>query len=284
MKPGTNGDMKKDTFHLGIVQMAAGREPAANMRYIRRLTDKLERPCDLLVLPEYCLCLGERETLHRAARSQEQWVEQLAPLPAQLRVPVLFGGVPVRDGERVFNRALLMDADGRAQARYDKIHLFQLHTDDAAADETAIFSSGSRPVALDIQGWRIGLSICYDLRFPELYRAFVPADLLLCTAAFTSTTGKDHWHTLLRARAIENQCFMAGVAQAGVNPDSGTEYFGHSVVFDPWGATLAELDGFSDGLCTITLRYAGVSEARRRLPALRSRQIARGGGGLRQEA
>jgi nitrilase len=187
---------------------------------------------------------------------------------------VLFGGVPVAEGAAVLNAALLYGPDGRLLARYDKIHLFQLDpAKPSGIDETRWYTPGSEPVAVTLNGWKIGLSICYDLRFPELYRHYAPADLLVCTAAFTEATGRAHWEVLLRARAIENQCFMAGVGQCGTNPETGQTLFGHTCLVDPWGEEVVAVPGGTEGLAVTALARTRLDEVRARLPALQHRRL-----------
>jgi nitrilase len=264
-----------DRLALALVQLASGPEPEANLQRIRDLVKPVAATSDLIVLPENCLCLGSNHTVRTHAQTEDAWLAMLGPWVCELRTPVLFGGVPVLEEGRIFNRALLLAGDGVCLARYDKIHLFQLDPGKPRGiDETTLYTHGTAPVSCDLCGWKIGLSICYDLRFPELYRACAPVDLLLCPAAFSRETGAAHWELLLRARAVENQCYIAGVGQCGRNPDSGFPLFGHSLVADPWGDVIGfaspELE---EGVVRTELSRARLCEVRNRLPALAGRRV-----------
>ena len=260
---------------LALVQVASGPEPEANLRRIRDLALPAAGTADLIVLPENCLCLGNNRRVRDQARTQAAWTEMLGPWVCELRTAVLFGGIPVREDDRIFNRALLFAGSGECLTRYDKIHLFQLDPGKARGiDETSLYTHGTNPVSCVLRGWKIGLSICYDLRFPELFRAYAPADLLLCPAAFARETGAVHWELLLRARAVENQCYVAGVGQCGGNPDSGFPLFGHSMIVDPWGDVVAfAAPELQEGVVRATLSRTRLSEIRNRLPALAGRRL-----------
>ncbi len=255
---------------IGIVQMAAGIGVEANAAKIRAALQQLAGNCDLAVLPENCLCQGSHATVRAAALPPQAMAAKLRDLRADFPGAVLFGGVPVRNrGGAVFNRGLLFVQDGRLLASYDKMHLFRLSRGaaTAAVDETSLYTPGARPADFSLQGWRCGLGICYDLRFPELWRGYAPAPAMLCTAAFTHATGEAHWELLLRARAVENQCYMVGVNQCGANPETGIANFGHSLVADPWGRILTDA-GTEECTRTVTLEPEKLREVRRRLPAL----------------
>jgi predicted amidohydrolase len=176
---------------------------------------------------------------------------------------------------RVRNACCVYGPDGRRLARYDKIHLFAFDNGQGESyDEARVLQAGDTPVTFEHAGWRAGLSICYDLRFPELYRAMMqpPCDVLFVPAAFTWTTGQAHWMTLLRARAIENQCWVVAPAQGGTH-ENGRRTFGHSVVFGPWGEQLACVHegGEGEGFALADMQAARRDEVRLQLPALRHR-------------
>jgi nitrilase len=173
----------------------------------------------------------------------------------------------------VVNAAVLLSPDWQVLGRYDKIHLFQFQSQGAGAlDETRVYSPGIEPVVINVKGWRICLSICYDIRFPELYRACLPFDLLMCTAAFTAETGDAHWQPLLRARAIENLCYVAGIGLCGVNQETGLQLHGNSMVVDPWG-TVVHHCGRQPETAVVVLHPQGIQSARSRLPALANRRL-----------
>jgi nitrilase len=248
--------------------MASTASLSDNLAKIAELTRDLKGGCELVVLPENCCCLGRSQSIRQIACLQEQMRLRLAPLVTSLGVPILFGGVPVREDGVIYNSSLLIAPDGTLLARYDKIHLFQLNPQAASKiDETTLYAPGTTPCALDLNGWRISLGICFDLRFPELFRATVPSDLILCTAAFTRATGQAHWEILLRARAIENQCFMAGVGQCGTNPETGVCLHGHSLVAGPWGELVTEMPADREGVRIVALEKQAICEVRKKLPA-----------------
>lgn len=264
--------MHQADLHLAILQFNPGRDVVVNLAQWREMAAAAVAAgeCDLLVLPENCLCLGDHTTVAAAGRSADAWGELLRPQVCELGVATVFGGIPVTDeAGATRNCSLVLGPDGKLLANYAKVHLFQLNPGHpGGVDETALYTPGTRPVLFELGGWRIGLSICYDLRFPELYRSYAPADLLLCTAAFTRQTGAAHWHTLLRARAIENQCFVAAAGVCGSNPDTHLELYGHSLVADPWGELLGEALESGPAVLRLRLDHTRLAAVRARLPAL----------------
>lgn len=258
-------------LRVALIQMSSGPDVDANMVSVRELVSGVER-VDLAILPECAVCRGGTEQLGEIARPAEAWVPVIAPLAEQLGSPVVAGGVPVCDEpgppRRVFNSSLVVSPEAELLARYDKMHLFQLtrgpHT---AIDETETYTPGGVPAMFEIGAWQVGLSICYDLRFPELFRQYVPAGIMICTAAFTMETGRAHWQVLLRARAIENQCYMLGVGQCGPHPSENVEHYGHSMCVEPWGRVLAEA-GERPTCLTVELNHGELLQTRERIPAL----------------
>ncbi len=259
---------------LALAQIHSTPDPAANIEALRACLRSLPRPVDLAVFPENACCLGNADSVRRAARPEAEWLEALAPAAAGFRGTLVLGGIPVpAPAGKLFNRCLVLRR-GRVLARYDKIHRFRLRSPhDSAADETKLYAPGANPVAVQIATWKVGLSICYDLRFPELYRALAPVDLVLVPAAFTAQTGRAHWEVLLRARAIENQCFVAGVNQYGKNLETGMALYGNSMLVDPWGQVLARAPDGRAELLLATLEPHRIQAARNRLPALDDRRL-----------
>jgi len=265
-------------LRLGIVQTASGPDPEANMVRLIPACAELAGACDLVVLPEYALCLADFPTITQHALTMADAVDFGAQLAAAAAAPVVLGGVAVSVDKHIFNRAIVVDAVGSVLAAYDKIHLFQLHSEAATdptttnptVDESQCFTAGTTPVAFRLGAWSIGLSICYDLRFPELYRCLAPVDLFLCPAAFTAATGTAHWQVLLQARAIENQCFVAGVGICGSNEQTGLQLHGHSMVIGPWGEPLWQAAA-APAVATVELAHSQLTAVRRRLPALAGR-------------
>ena len=264
-------------YRIALMQLSSEPHWDTNLHRIREHCASLAGNCDLVVLPENAFCLGSGETVRRQAHDQAVAVAQIGELAAAAQAPVLAGGVAIRKGSKISNASLTVDPNGMLLARYDKVHLFQLHPGTPnEIDETKIYCAGNAPVTFSVAGWTIGVSICYDLRFPELFRAMGPVDIGICTAAFTDATGKAHWETLLRARAIENLCYMVGVGQCGTNPDTGVRLHGHSVVVDPWGAVVDRLSAQREDIRIATLHADRIRVSRDQLPALDNRRLPPG--------
>jgi nitrilase len=176
-------------------------------------------------------------------------------------------------GARAMNANVVFSPAGEAVARYDKIHLFRYDNGREQYDEGRTLRAGSVPASFDADGHRVGLSVCYDLRFPELYRALMrpPCDLLCVPSAFTATTGAAHWEVLLRARAIENQCYVIAAAQGGTH-ENGRRTFGHSLVIDPWGEIVAIRRDDGEGVVAAELDRGRIAAVRTQLPALEHRR------------
>ncbi len=234
----------------------------------------------VVVLPEYFCLLGLKDTDKLAVKEvfgKGPIQERLAAIAQANSIYLVAGTIPLeaKEANKVLNSTLIFDPSGRCISRYDKIHLFGFQTSTERYQESETIEAGNQPgfVTLDIKGvdWRFGLSVCYDLRFPELYRSMGEVDCHLIPAAFTYTTGKEHWEVLLRARAIENQCYVLASAQGGTHRN-GRRTWGHSMLIDPWGAILGDLpegEGFISGL----LSKEKLNEVRSKLPALKHRKL-----------
>jgi nitrilase len=232
----------------------------------------------LVALPEYfCLMgLSDRDKLG-VAETPGDGPLQLALSEAARRHGLwLIGGtLPLRAPVpgRVMNACCVYKPDGRLAARYDKMHLFRYDNGRERYDEGEVLLAGDIPVAFDAGTLRVGLGVCYDLRFPELFRALSqpPLDLIAAPAAFTHTTGRAHWELLLRARAVENQCYVLAPAQGGLH-ENGRRTFGHSMVVDPWGEVLAMREE-GEGVVLAELDRARIQAVRAQLPALSHRRL-----------
>ena len=233
----------------------------------------------LVALPEYFCLLGrsDRDKLAIAEADGEGPIQAFLSDAARRHGLWLIGGtLPIRDDQhvdRVRNSCCAYAPDGRRVARYDKIHLFAFDNGMERYDEGRTLQAGDTPLAFDAQGLRVGLSICYDLRFPELYRALMrpPCDLIVVPSAFTYTTGQSHWELLLRARAIENQCYVLAPAQGGRH-ENGRRTWGHSLLVDPWGEVLGCREE-GQGLVIGEIDPQRLAEVRRQLPALDHRRL-----------
>ena len=232
----------------------------------------------LVALPEYFCFIGhaDREKFAVAEAPGDGPIQQMLASAAREHALWLIGGtLPLRsaDPDRVLNANCVFSPDGALAARYDKIYLFRYDNGRESYDEGRAIQPGSLAVALQAGTVRVGLSVCYDLRFPELYRALMqpPCDLLSVPSAFTFETGKAHWELLLRARAVENQCYVIAPAQGGVH-ESGRRTYGHSMVVDPWGAVVAVLPE-GEGVLLAELDPERIAMVRRQLPALEHRRV-----------
>ena len=232
----------------------------------------------LVALPEYFCLLGRRDTDKLAlaeAPGRGPIQDFLADTALRHGVWLVGGTLPVHADVpgRVLNRCAVYGPDGRAAGHYDKVHLFAFDNGRESYDEGRTLCAGGEPVAVQAGALRVGLSVCYDLRFPELYRALMrpPCDLLVVPSAFTHTTGQAHWEVLLRARAIENQCYVLAPAQGGTH-ENGRRTWGHSLLIDPWGVVvdvLPEGEGFVIG----EVEAQRLAQVRLQLPALAHRRL-----------
>jgi predicted amidohydrolase len=272
--------MGEGRCRIACVQHCAGRDVAANLETLACLIEQAAaRGAELVCLPEYCAAYGMMAGRLDVAAKPEHDHAALVMLAGQARRHrcwLLIGsiGVLAEDG-RILNRSYLVDPDGAIRARYDKIHLFDV---DLARGESYRESNTIRPgetaVVVATPFGNLGLTICYDLRFPQLYRALAKAgaEVLFVPAAFTRTTGQAHWHVLLRARAIETGAFVVAPSQCGAAPDGTLARHGHSLIVDPWGEVLAD-GGEDEGVIAAELHLARVDEARRMIPALRHDRV-----------
>ncbi len=267
---------------VAAVQMSSQDDLAQNLaRMVERVRQAADRGARVVVLPENFAFMGpeaqKREIAEPIGAGEPGLIgEAVADAAREADVWVIAGGMPERspDPERPFNTCAVFDPDGELVTKYRKIHLFDVDLPDGTSlRESASTSAGREPVKVDIEGWSFGLSICYDLRFPELYRALVSlgAEVLVVPAAFTLTTGKDHWHALLRARAIESQSWVVAPAQWGKHP-RGRQTYGKTLAVDPWGAVVSEASE-GEGLVLVTLDRAYLEQVRRSLPSLEHRRL-----------
>lgn len=269
---------------IGLVQMVSTAQVATNLVVADRLVrEAAAQGAELVVLPENFGLLGHNESdkvrvAEPAGGGPMQ--EMLATLAASAGVWVVGGTVPLQSDEpdRVTNSCLVYSPQGRMVCRYDKIHLFVLDNESGRFDESRTVAPGHSPAWFDLPAsdghvWRVGLSVCYDLRFPELYRALAVAGayLLLVPSAFTHGTGEKHWDVLLRARAIENLAWVGAPAQGGIH-ENGRRTWGHSLVVDPWGEVVARLP-VGEGVIVVQMDAGQTRRRRAELPALGHRVL-----------
>ena len=265
-------------FRIAAVQMVSGPEVAANLEAAARLVASAAASgAKLVTLPENFYLIGRHEGDKVKVRERDgagPIQDFLSALSRKHSVWVLGGTVPIeaKDPGRIRSASLLYDDTGRRAGRYDKMHLFRFDGGgDEKYDESRTLEPGDGPVAVESPFGRIALSVCYDVRFPELYRALAPFDLMLVPSAFTVPTGTAHWETLLRARAIENQAYVVAPAQGGTHP-GGRRTYGHSLVADPWGEVLGvRVDG--EGVVLAEMDSDRIQQVRAQLPALQNRRL-----------
>jgi nitrilase len=266
------------SFRVAAIQMTSGADVAANLETASALIAKAaEAGASLALLPENFGLMGLHARDKLAAREHDgDGVQQafLARVARAHRQYVIGGSVPIAcdDPTRTRQSLLVYGPDGNRLARYDKIHLFRFTHGDEDYDEAKTIVAGSEPTSFVAPCGRVGLSICYDLRFPELYRSLGETALIVVPAAFTARTGRAHWETLLRARAIENQCYVLAAAQSGEHP-AGRRTFGHSMLVDPWGEIVA-VQAEGEGVISGDVDPLRIAEVRARLPALSHRTLA----------
>jgi predicted amidohydrolase len=266
---------------VAAIQMVSGINVAANVATARQLLrDAAEAGAELAVLPEYFCLMGRQDRDKLAVREDfgsGQVQDALAACARDFGLWIVGGTLPLAatDADHVFNTSLVFSPAGERVARYDKIHLFQFDNGQERYDESRVIERGAAPQAFELtakdgERWRIGLSVCYDLRFPELYRQLA-ADVLLVPSAFTFVTGQAHWELLLRARAVENLAYVLAPAQGGRH-ENGRRTWGHSMVVDPWGVVLGQREEGA-GVVLAELRRDRLAQVRTQLPALAHRVL-----------
>ena len=262
-------------FVAACIQMRCGRDMLANAdAAVSAIREAAERGAQYVQTPETTsLVERDRERMFASVRSQndDPVLDALRQTARDCRIVVHVGSLAIRNGDKIANRAFVIDADGAIAASYDKLHLYDVDLPNGESwRESATYSGGDTGVTVALPWATLGLAICYDLRFPALYRALAEAgaEILCAPSCFTRQTGEAHWHVLQRARAIETGSFMISAAQGGRHED-GRETFGHSLIVDPWGRILAEAEGNEPGVILAEIDLALVAEARMRIPALR---------------
>ncbi len=262
---------------VAAIQMISAPEVAENLATASRLVRQAAAGgAQLVLMPEYWAIMGRHDSDKVAVAEplgQGPIQDCMAGLARELGIWLIGGTLPLAsdDPERVINTTLVYNPQGEQVSRYDKIHLFGFSKGTESYDEARTIVPGTAPGVFDAPFGKVGMSVCYDLRFPELYRAMGPLALIVVPAAFTYTTGQAHWEILLRARAIENQCYVLAAAQGGEHPN-GRRTWGHSMLIDPWGKVLDVL-AEGEGVVQGQLDLAYTDSIRASLPALRHRTM-----------
>ncbi len=269
--------MNAEAFRVAALQMVSGPDVAANLAEAERLIiDAVAQGARLLALPEYFALISADETAKLALGEEDgagPLQDFLSTMAARYGVWLVGGSVPLvaqTDG-KVRNTTLVFDATGQRVARYDKIHLFGFRKGVEHYAEARTIEAGEHVASFAAPCGRVGVAICYDLRFPELFRAIGDVSLTILPAAFTETTGRAHWEILLRARAIENQCYVLAAAQGGEHP-TGRRTWGDSMLVDPWGEILARLPR-GPGVVVGDIDPERIASVRESLPALQHRRL-----------
>ncbi len=266
-----------DKVRAAALQMNSDDEVSRNLEIAERLVRRAAlEGARFVALPEnFALMAIEGVRLARTETLEGEIVAWGRALARELSIDLLLGSIPEsspREGMRR-NCSVLIDARGALAAVYRKIHMFDVELEKIVLKESSVVEAGQEVVTGDLDWGRVGLTVCYDLRFPELYRALRDegAETLLCPAAFTAQTGPHHWHLLLRARAVENQAFVVAPAEVGFHGEKRQSY-GHALIVDPWGEVLADAGDTDEGLAIAELDPAALERARARIPCLDHRQ------------
>lgn len=266
---------------VAAIQMVAGSNLDVNLQQAAALLGQAAKQgAELAALPEYFCMIGSKDT-DKLSISEQSGAGKIqhffASMARELNLWIVGGTMPIatNDSQHVRNSVLVYSPKGELAARYDKIHLFRFDNGIERYDESHVLERGDQPISFELPSqdghtWRIGLSVCYDMRFPELYRT-QEVDAWLVPSAFTYITGKAHWEILLRARAIENLAYVIAPAQGGIHP-SGRRTWGHTMVIEPWGSVLSVLPE-GEGVVMAELDIAHLKHHRQQLPALQHRVL-----------
>jgi len=260
-------------MQAAVIQMCSGMEVADNIASATSLIKKAAAAgAKLIATPEMTNLIVQGKAALSARtvdQSNDPTLKAISKLARDLGVHILVGSVAIRKGDRFRNRSVLIDSSGKLTAHYDKMHMFDADVGDGDRwMESNTYEAGKRPVVADVADLKLGLSICYDLRFAELFRHYARAgcDVISVPAAFTVPTGRAHWEVLLRARAIEAGAYILAPAQGGLHED-GRQTYGHSMIVAPWGEIVAEIDGNAPSFVTAEIDIEMVRQARSRVPA-----------------
>lgn len=271
---------KRPHFRAACIQNNAGSEPFKNLKRVLELSDAaLKQRPDVIALPENFYWRGSRQDLPRAARqATPEVMRAFRDLARSSRTAFILGSVlePSNDKKRFYNTLVFIGSSGKVQAAYRKIHLFDVRLPQGVSiRESATAKPGTKTVTSLMRGKRAGFAICYDLRFPEMFRALTEKGcrMVFLPANFTKETGLAHWETLIKARAIENQIFMIAPAQTGKHPVTGVESFGSSLIVDPWGRVLARASLDREEVIWADLDWDRQRVLRREFPVLRHRRL-----------
>ncbi len=270
--------MTKTSIRVACIQINAGADCEQNRETLLKCLRRAVRgKPDLLALPENFYWRGPEENLSYAFRSGLRFIRELRDWARRNRVAILLGSILEKStlSEHYFNTSYLIGPGGDIRARYRKIHLFDVHLGNVKTQESRHILPGRKIVSARFSGTRVGLTICYDLRFPELFRKLMGqgVELVFVPANFTYATGRAHWEVLIRARAIENQMFVVAPAQFGIHPASGIRSFGTSLIVSPWGQVLAKASRDQEEILVQDLDLKLLRDLRNAMPSLRHQRL-----------
>lgn len=249
-------------LNIVVVQMSSSSDETENLGQATSFLIKAaKQQADLVLLPENVLCHGSHDQIRKIAKTETDWINTLQKYSMDNALTVVWGGIPVKEKGQLFNKSLVIDHTGSLIAAYAKNHIFMFKD---KISEKDLYTGGTTKSEFKIKDWRIALSICFDIRYPQFFQEYNSPDLIVCTAAFTQQTGKAHWEVLCRARAIENQCFLAAANQytTSITP---FKTFGHSLIVTPWGKITA-IKQTESGIIRYTLVKDAINEVRKELP------------------
>lgn len=267
-----------NNLKIAIIQMQANEDIIINMKKAEQyIKEASSNNAKIVILPEFFIYIGDSSLDIFSSIVEEIGVgkiqEQIANWATLYKIYIVAGTIPIKsNGHKIFNTTIVYNDLGEMITLYNKIHLFKFQTKDHIFyDESEVFQSGSDIVSFNLDNFSFGLAICYDLRFPELFRELAGVDTIIIPAAFMEETGIAHWEVLLRARAIENQCYVIGVGQCGIH-NNGRRSYGHSMIVDPWGKIVNNPNNIED-IIYAELNSDYIKTIREKLPALLHRKL-----------
>lgn len=268
-------------MRIAACQMVSGLDVEKNLQHALDLVRSAAHSgAEFIVLPQFFAMMPNQDAdlLEIAEEFNDGPIQNaLSQVAREEQIWLCAGSLPIRsdDPNRFFDTSILFNPNGEVEARYDKIHLFQFNHAEDSYLESATTQAGSKAVHTSIHAWdgnwHVGMALCFDLRFPELFRQMGTPDIIAVPSAFTTATGRAHWETLVRARAIENQCYVIASAQAGRH-ENGRSTWGHSIVVDPWGTIIGELTQ-GEGLLLADIDMERLRQVRQQMPVLKSRCV-----------
>jgi deaminated glutathione amidase len=266
------------SINAAVIQMVSGISPQKNLDNAEKLvTEAADKGAELAVLPEFFIRIANAADSDLSAITEPLGTghiqERLSNIARENKIFLVAGTIPIKSDidKKCYNTALVYNPDGKLISHYHKIHLFKFDNGEHKFDEGVNFTHGEKLDSFEIKGFKFGLAICYDLRFPELFRRLAGVDAFILPAAFLHHTGVSHWEILLRARAIENQCYVLASGQGGIH-DNGRHTFGHSMLINPWGDVEALLETGA-GIIMGQIKRSLLDKVRLELPALHNRRI-----------